>query len=157
MKVDVWFKVILFAFFGFLYWLALPYPQQSRQFPQLIALFSLILIAVSLIMDFTTGKTASAEIAEGGDTGLTMVDPTVQKERKTRVARAGGIILVSTALGFLGGFLVSTFLFFVGFALFFGKRETFWANTAVAVGVTGVIYVLFQRIMGVPLLGSVLW
>ena len=156
-KTEVRFKLFLFVFFGFLYWLAIPYPEKSRQFPQLIALVSLIMIVLSLIMDFTRGGTAKGEIADVEDTEMKMGDSTLKKERKKRFATAWGIILVSTAVGFLGGFLFSAFLIFLGFALFFGKREMFWKNTAVAFGVTVVIYFLFERIMGVPLLAGVLW
>jgi hypothetical protein len=155
-KTEVWFKLFLFAFFGFLYWLAMPYPEKSRQFPQLIALVSLIMIVLSLIMDFTRG-TAKEEIADVEDTEMKLGDSTLKKERKKRLTRAWGVILVSTAVGFLGGFLFSTFLFFLGFALFFGKREMFWKNTAIAFGITVVVYFLFERIMGVPLLAGVLW
>lgn len=155
-KTEVWFKLFLFAFFGFLYWLATPYPEKSRQFPQLIALVSLIMIVLSLIMDFTRG-TAKEEIADVEDTEMKLGDSTLKKERKKRFTRAWGVILVSTAVGFLGGFLFSTFLFFLGFALFFAKREMFWKNTAIASGITVVVYFLFERIMGVPLLAGVLW
>ncbi len=156
-KTDVWFKLFLFAVFAFLYWLAIPYPEKSRQFPQLIALVSLSLIVLSLLMDFTTKNVASGEIADVGDTELKPVAPTDTSTRTKRFTLAWGIILVSTAVGVLGGFLFSAFLFFWGFAFFFGDRTHFKRNSAVALGITVAIYLLFQQMMGVPLLAGVLW
>jgi len=157
LRTEVWFKLVLLVFFGFLYWLAIPYPEKSRQFPQLVALFSLILIVLSLVLDFARRGGVSGEVADVGDTELTIVDESVKRERTKRFCKAWAIILVSTAVGFWGGFLFSTFLFFVGSAFFFGKKENFWRNTLVAVGVTAIIYLVFQKIMGVPLLAGAFW
>jgi len=50
---EVWFKLVLLVFFILLYLFAIPYPEKSKQFPQLIAIFSLIMIVISLIINFT--------------------------------------------------------------------------------------------------------
>lgn len=148
-RAEVWFKVLLLVFFGAVYAVAQSYPPQSRQFPQLIAVISLALVVLALIRDVTAG--ARGPVATGSaDSG----DPPADL---SRVARAWAIILVGTGLGYLGGFLVSAFAFFVGFAFFFGERRRFWRTTAVAVGISAVIYLLFQTVMGVPLLAGVLW
>ena len=62
-RTDVRFKLVLMFFFGLFYVLAIPYPQKSRQFPQLIALFSLLAVVISLISDFVRKAAAAEEIA----------------------------------------------------------------------------------------------
>ena len=72
--VESCFKVILLVFFGTLYLLANSYPEKSRQFPQLIALFALAALGVSLTFDLIRERAASTEIADVGDTELMVVD-----------------------------------------------------------------------------------
>lgn len=158
-RTEVWFKLVLLILFSLLYLLAIPYPEKSKQFPQLIAVFSIVMIVISLIIDLTRKGTGVGEIADVGDTELKILDETTKKARRKRFYQAWGIILISTAIGFLGGFLFSTFSLFVGFALFFGKRtrKYLFKNIFIAVVMTILIYVAFQWIMGVPLLTGILW
>jgi hypothetical protein len=151
---EVWFKLVLVALFAAAAVVARGYPPRSRQFPELIALVSLGLLAVSLLRDLTR-RAFGHEIAETGDTELTIVDPAVRRERRRRVRRAGAIIAGSTALGFVGGFVVTVLLCYLGFAWFFGRRPLFLRNVAVAVAVTLAIYLLFDRVMAVPMLVGV--
>src|SRR4030042_7185863 len=156
-RTEVWFKLVLLILFSLLYLLAIPYPEKSKQFPQLIAVFSIIMIVISLMIDLNRKGTGVGEIADVGDTELKILDETTKKTRRKRFYQAWGIILISTAIGFLGGFLFSTFFFFVGFALFFGKKKYLFKNITIAFAMTILIYFIFQWIMGVPLLAGVLW
>ena len=76
---EVWFKLVLLVVFGLLFLLAIPYPEKSKQFPQLIALFSLIMIVISLIIDFTRKGTVAEGIADVDDTELKVFDDKTQK------------------------------------------------------------------------------
>ena len=154
---EVWFKLVLFVFFGFLFLFAIPYPEKSKQFPQLLTMFSLILIGISLITDFTRKGTVAAAIADVDDTELKVLDDTTKKSKKKRFYKAWKIILVSTAIGFLGGFLFTSFFLLIGFAIYFGERKNLSKNSFIAVLMTMIIYVSFQWIMGVPLLAGLLW
>jgi hypothetical protein len=154
---EVWFKLVLFLFFGLLFLLAIPYPEKSKRFPQLLAIFSLIMIVISLIIDFTRKGTVAEGIADVDDTELKILDDANQKTRRKRFYRAWEIILVSTAIGFLGGFLFTTFFLFMGFALFFGERKNLYKNTLIAVLMTIIIFFSFQWVMSVPLLAGLLW
>ena len=156
-RTEVWFKLILLAFFGFWYAQAFSFPEQSRQFPHLIAVPSLILTLISLIIDFTKKKEAAGEIAGTDDTELTVLGESARKERKKRFWQAWGIILVSMLVGFLGGFLFSAFFLLVGFALLFGNRENRVKNLVYAAAITIATYLTFQWFMDVPLLRGVLW
>src|SRR5213593_1053455 len=135
MRLEVAFELILLFGFAALYMVSTAYPERSRQFPQLIALVSMALTVLALVRNF----------AGAASTRRRRWD----RERAARVARAWGVIVVSTACGAVGGFLVSVLFFFLGFAFFFGTREAFWRHA--------VIWILFEGVMGVPLLGGVLW
>jgi hypothetical protein len=156
-RTEVWFKVVLLAFFGILYAQAFSFPQQSRQFPHLIALPSLILTLVSLVIDFAGKKMATGQIAGTEDAELTTLDESARRERKKRFWQAWGIILVSMAIGFLGGFLFSAFSLLVGFAFLFGRKENLRKNLIYAVAITIATYLVFQWFMDVPLLRGTLW
>ena len=153
--VESCFKIVLLFFFGTLYFLANSYPEKSRQFPQLVALFGLVSILVSFTFDLIRERAASVEIADVGDTELKVVDEGQKKQRRRRFYLAWAIILVSTGMGFLIGFLFTTFLLFVGFALFFGRREILIKNIFIAVAITAAVYFIFQRVFGVPLLSTI--
>ena len=155
--IEVWFKLALLVFFILLYLLAIPFPEKSKQFPQLIAIFSLIMIVISLIIDFTWKDKVAEGIADVDDTELKALDAPTQKTKRKRFYRAWGIILVSTAIGFLGGFLFTTFFLLMGFPLLFGEKRNLFKNTVVAIAMTVIIFFIFQWIFEVPLLQSFIW
>ena len=154
---EVWFKLVLFFLFGFLYLLSIPYPERSKEFPQILALLSIIMIVISLIIDFTRKGKVAEGIADVDDTELKVLDATTQKTRRKRFYKAWGIILVSTAIGFLGGFLFTTFFLLMGFPLLFGERRNLFKNTVVAIAMTIIIFFIFQWIFEIPLLESFIW
>jgi hypothetical protein len=156
-RTEVWFKLVLLAFFGLWYAQAFSFPEKSRQFPHLIALPSLILTLISLIIDFSRKKEIPGKIAGADDSTLAMLDSSTRKERRKRFWQAWGIILVSMAVGFFGGFLFSAFFLLVGFALLFGSSGNLIKNMILAVVITMATYVTFQWFMDVPLLRGVLW
>jgi hypothetical protein len=155
-RLDVWCKTALMALFVLLYVMARSYPSESRQFPQLIAVFTLVILVISLVRDFLGKKTAAPpESAESSDAGFQAVDQEIgQKEKKRRLYLTWGMILISTGIGFWGGFLITTFLLFIGFALFFGEKKHLMRNSLTAIAVTAVIYFIFEWVMRVPLLGN---
>jgi len=154
---EVWFKIILLFVFSGFYILAIPYPQESGQFPQLLAAISLILTLAALAADFLRAQVTAGEIGDVDDTELKVVDTATRNVRRRRFYQAWAILLVSTGVGYLGGFLFSTVLLFGGFGLAFGRRENLVKNMIVAVAMTVVVYFIFGRIMAVPLLNGVLW
>jgi hypothetical protein len=99
----------------------------------------------------------AGELTDVDEAEVKVLDEETKKARKQRFYKAWGIIIVSSAVGFLGGFLFSTFFYFLGFALFFGERKNLVKNILLAVAMTAVIYVTFETIMGVPLLEGILW
>lgn len=155
-RADVKIKIALLVFFALFYVLAIPFPQKSRQFPQLIAACSLVAVVVALVRDFTTKPAAGVRISGVDDTELSGTDEKGVREKRKRFYRAWAIILVSVGAGLIGGFLFTTFLLFGGFAVFFGRRQELARNIAVAVAMTVGIYLAFAWLMGVPLLSGIL-
>lgn len=154
---EVWFKfVLLFVFSGF-YILAIPYPQESKQFPQLLAAISLVLTVIALGLDFLRAQVLQGEIGDVDDTELKVVDAATRAARRRRFYLAWAILLVATGAGLLGGFLISTVILFGGFGLASGRKEHRVKDMIVAVAMTVVVYFIFGRIMAVPLLDGVLW
>jgi len=154
---EVWFKLVLFVFFGLFFLLAIPYPEKAKQFPQIIAIFSFIMIVISLMTDFIRKGKSAEGIADVDDTELKVLDAPIQKTRRKRFYKAWGIILVCTAIGFLGGFLFTTFFLLMGFPLFFGERGNLFKNTVVAIAMTIIIFFIFQWVFEIPLLISFIW
>jgi len=99
---EVWFKLVLLVFSGLFFLFAIPFPEKSKQFPQLIAVFSFIMIVISLIIDFSRKGRVAEGIAAVDDVELKVLDAPIQKTKRKRFYKAWGIILVSTAIGFLG-------------------------------------------------------
>ena len=154
-RLDVWCKMALMVLFAVLYLMARSYPDESRQFPQLIAVFTLAVLLYSLVRDFSGKTAASPGPAEASDAGFQAADQrNEEKEKRRRFTLTWGMIIVSTGLGFWGGFLITTFLLFIGFALFFGEKKHLVRNVISAVAVTAVIYIVFEWIMRVPLVGN---
>ena len=98
------------------------------------------------------------EIGEADDTELRVRirDRAAAKVKRGRFFRAWAVIIVSVALGYLGGFLITTFLLLFGFALISGDRKRLAQNTLIGTGVTLLTYLIFGLIMRVPLLESII-
>jgi len=156
-QTEVWFKLLLLILFLYFYFAVSAYPDRSRQFPHLITVSTLILIVISLIIDFTKKAKVEMEIGDADDTELRVLDETKRKVRRKRFYQAWGAILFAVAVGLVGGFLFSTFLLFFGFAIVFGNRKNLLRNTLVGIGMTALTYLVFDYVMQVPLLEGILW
>lgn len=156
-STEVWFKIVLLFVFSGFYILAIPFPQDSRQFPQLLAAISVVLTVIALATDFLRAQVIAGEIDGVDDTELKVMDAATRRARRRRFYQAWAILLAAAGAGYLGGFLFSTILLFGGFGLASGRRENLVRNMIVAVAMTVLVYFVFGRIMGVPLLNGVLW
>ena len=156
-SIEVRFKIVLLFVFSGFFILAIPYPQESRQFPQILAAISFVLTLSALGMDFLRTQVLAGEIGGVDDSELIVLDAPTRRARRRRYYQAWAIILVATGAGFLGGFLFSTIFLFIGFGLAFGGSENLVRSLVIAVAMTLLVYVVFGRIMAVPLLNGVLW
>ena len=155
-STDFWCKLALLFVFGAFYVLARPFPEESRQFPQLLAAISLLLTLAALAADLVQQGGTRGEIGDVDDTELKPVDAQTKSARSRRFWLAWTILLASAGAGLAGGFLYSVIGLFAGFALAFGSGEKRAGNLLVAAALTAAVYVVFGKLMGVPLLDGML-
>ena len=117
----------------------------------------MVLTLIALAMDFLRAQVIAGEIDGVDDTELKVMDVATRRARRRRFYQAWAILLAAAGAGFLGGFLFSTILLFGGFGLASGRKENLVRNMIVAAAMTVLVYFVFGRIMGVPLLNGVLW
>lgn len=153
---EVWLKIALLFVFSAFYVAALSFPDQSRQFPQLLAVASLVMTAIALVTDFTRRHAVRTEISGVDDTELRVLDADARRARKKRYYKAWAIILFSTIIGYLFGFLFSAVCLFAGFALYFGSRATVLRNLVAGTAMAIMVYLVFGVMMSVPLLNGAL-
>lgn len=155
-STDFWCKLALLFVFGAFYLLARSFPQEARQFPQLLAAISLLLTLVALGADLVRKDGTRGEVGGVDDTELKAVDPETRSARGRRFWLAWAILLASAGAGFAGGFLYSVIGLFAGFALVFGSREKRTGNLVIAAALTAAVYLVFGKLMGVPLMAGLL-
>ena len=156
-STETWCKIGLLFLFGACYVLALPFPEKSRQFPQLIALVSLGLTVIALVLDFTRKGALQAQFPGVDDAEVQVLDGPTRRAGRKRYYRAWAIVVVSTGVGILGGFLFSALFLVGGFSVLFGRRQDVKRNTLAGLAILAGVYILFGKLMGVPLLSGLLW
>lgn len=154
-RIDIKLKLLLLFFFISLYIISNTYPEKSKRFPQLISLSTTIIIIFSLILDFSKKEKIENEITDVGDTELKKIDESLKNVRRNRFYKAWGIILLSTAIGFWGGFLLSTFLLLIGFPIIFGEKNKLPKNITIAIILTLIVFFIFHWIFGISLLKGI--
>ena len=155
-STDFWSKLVLLFVFGAFYFLARPFPEESRQFPQLLAAISLLITLVALAADFVRRGAVGGEVGGVDDTELKPADPETRSARSRRFWQAWAILLASAGAGFAGGFIYSVIGLFAGFALAFGSAEKRASNLLVAAALAAAVYFVFGKLMGVPLMQGML-
>ena len=95
-RPEVWCKIGLVFVFGAFYVLAIPYPAKAREFPQLLAGFSLLMTVISLGFDFGRKGAQEVVIGDVDDTELKPLDLGERKVKRVRFYKASAIIGVST-------------------------------------------------------------
>jgi len=154
---DICFRLGLLALFAFFYVTASPFTLETKQFPQLIAICTMVVIILSLMADLKGKASAASEKTPKDHEKREVNDATTDGTSTRRFYEAWAIILVSTAIGFLGGFLFMVFLLFLGFGLRSVGRKKVLKTIIIAVLSTATIYYLFQSVVGIPLLDGILW
>jgi hypothetical protein len=177
-KVETIFKLCLLAFFLLLIWMSRDYPEKSRLFPQLMGGITIIFIMISFAQDLLIpkGETKRVEVKEpeppasdtreeklrqlkeveekAEDAGYEVLEETLRKKRLTQ---AVVIILISLAIGYLGGFLLIVPFYFITFGILHGNKKHYLRYIIIAIAVTVATYLSFTTLMAVPLLRGVLW
>jgi len=177
-KTETVFKLCLLVFLLLLIWVSRNYPEKSRLFPQLLGGITVIFIITSFIQGFlkprhgdekrevTQPGPPSSDIREemlrqlkeaeekAEDAGYEVLEESMRKKRLTQGVV---IILVSLAIGYLGGFLLTVPFYFITFGVLHGNRNQALKYIFIAAAVTVATYLSFSSLMGVPLLRGLLW
>jgi VIT1/CCC1 family predicted Fe2+/Mn2+ transporter len=89
-----------------------------------------------------------------GDAGYELLEKGL---RRKRLVQSVIIILISLGIGYLGGFLLTVPFYFITFGLLHGQKRQGLRYIVIAIVITGVIYLFFTHLMGVPLLRGIWW
>lgn len=141
-NTDFFFQAGVLSFFLLLLWDSRRYPFESRLYPQVIGIIALILVAVSLFQHFREEQEK--------------VTDSVVSLRRTRFFQISLILVFATALGFLGGFLLSVLCYYVAYAFFQEDKTKLLRTLIIGIALTVIFYISFGWFMNVPLFRGVL-
>jgi len=171
-KTEVSVKVFLLAFFLYLTGVSRGYPEKSALFPGLLGGVTAILIVISLAMDVIRFQKKGKVVAvrpdhpkEPSGAGDKEEEDNVEdgyeflaaRDRRRRLVQTLSLMLISLIVGLLGGFLWIVPFFFIAFGFLQGERGKRFNYIFLALAFTGVTYLFFVVLMGVPLLRGIWW
>ena len=144
LKLETLIQFLLFGLFAILLWESRSYPLKSRLYPQFIALTTMTLILVSLVQDFR-GMVKNRK--------LDVVKPIFHR----RFFQITFVIVLATFVGFLGGFILSVFCYYIVYALFQENKSQLFKHLAIGFILTVIFYFSFTLFIRVPLFRGWLW
>jgi putative exporter of polyketide antibiotics len=142
-NLNLFFHMGVLSFFLLLLWDSRRYSFESRLYPQVIGIIALILIAVSLFQHFR------------GEEQEKVLD-SLASLRRTRFLQISLILVFATAIGFLGGFLLSVLCYYVAYAFFQEDKTKLLRTLSIGIALTVIFYISFGWFLNVPLLRGVL-
>jgi hypothetical protein len=142
-NTDFFFQAGVLSFFLLLLWDSRRYPLESRLYPQVIGLITLVLIIISLFQHFR-----GEEQEKVRDAGADL--------RRKRFFQISLVVVFATALGFLGGFLLSVLCYYVAYAFFQEDKTKLLRTLIIGIALTVIFYISFGWFMYVPLFRGVL-
>lgn len=145
---DVLFLLAVFLIFLFFLKDSFNYPKDSRSFPDVIILSTLILSGFLLVVYFffpSLKRTIVSPEPEGGET---------HREWKTRgrFYRGWLSIIISILAAFLFGFLLLIPVSFISYTLLLGRKGMLLKVLLLALATTFLVYVVFDRFLGIPMM-----
>ena len=139
---EVLFKIGLLLFLALLFNESIEYPDHSRLFPQIVTIFGLIIVSLSLVRDFILGP----------DKKINQQSPAEKSETKTRFFKTVIVIILSFLFSLIGGILFVVPAAYVGYFAFFGKREMAGKILMITTVVTIIAYGIFKLVFKIPVL-----
>lgn len=152
-KGEVLFLLSIFLFFLILLQESFSYPFDSRSFPELIILCTLILSGILLVVTFFIP----------GLRNLMILPEPKGEERFSKEWRRGRFywgwlsIIIALLSAFLFGFIFLIPASFISYTLLLGRRSMFLKVLALSIVTTIVLYLLFDHFLGIPMMRGVLW
>jgi hypothetical protein len=153
-KGEVLFPLFIFLIFLFLLRESSSCPSESRAFPKLIILGTLILsgslLAVHFFFPFL--KNIIVSPVPGGE-------EEIQWEWKTRgrFYRAWMSIGISLLTAFLFGFVFLIPASFISYTLLLGRKRMFWKTLFLSLVTAVFLYIVFVHFLGIPMTYGFLW
>ena len=149
---DVFFLLFIFLTFLFLLREAQHYPQESRNFPELIIWCTLLLSGSLLIIYFFIPSWKDAVVSPDAAN-----EEKASTESEGRFFRGWICIAISLVAAFLFGFLFLIPAAFISYTAFLGQKGVFVKILFIALATAVVIYVVFDYFLGIPTLHGFFW
>lgn len=139
LNLDFFFQIALLGFFLLLIGISTSYPLESRIYPQGLCAITSVFLLISLVRHFRERIQEKEADPEGA-------------HRYRELFQVSVVIIIATAVGLLGGFLLGVLGYYVAYALFKEKRSHLPKTLGIGVALTVIYYILFGWVMNVPLL-----
>ena len=152
-KGEVLFLLSIFLFFLILLRESFSYPSDSRSFPELIILCTLILSGILLLVTFFIPALRNVMISPEPKG----VERFSKEWRKGRFYWGWLSIIIALLSAFLFGFIFLIPASFISYTLLLGRRSMFLKALALSAMTAIVLYVLFDHFLGIPMMRGVLW
>ena len=151
---DVLFLLTIFLIFLILLRDSYNYPSESRSFPQLIILGTLILsgglLAVYLFVPTLRDILVAPESDDDKETRM-------EWENRGRFSRGWMSIAISLVAAFFFGFIFLIPVSFISYMLLLGRKTMFIKILLLSLGTALLVYIVFDHFLGIPTMHGFLW
>jgi hypothetical protein len=153
-KGEVLFLLIILFFFLIVLRESSTYPLDTRSFPRLVILGTLILSVILLVVTFFMPSVKDAVVAP---------EPEGEKGSSTEWRTRGRFyqgwlsIITSLVAAFLFGFIFFIPTSFISYTLLLGRKRMLAKAVLLSLVTAVVVYIVFDRFLGIPTTRGLLW
>jgi hypothetical protein len=153
-KGETLFLLVIFLFFLFVLRESSTYPADTRAFPRLIILGTLILSVILLFITFFMPSVKGTVVAPEpeGDEGTSGAWRT-----RGRFYRGWLSIFMSLVTAFLFGFIFFIPVSFISYTLLLGRKRMLVKTLLLSVATAVVVFIAFDHFLGIPTMRGLLW
>jgi hypothetical protein len=153
-KGEVLFLLAVFLFFLFLLRESSTYPSDTRSFPVLIIVGTLILCGILLVVTFIVPSVKEAVVApdpEGNEKS------SGEWRTRRRFYRGWLSIIISLVAALLFGFIFFIPVSFVSYTLLLGRKQMLVKTLLLSAATAVVVFIVFDHFLGIPTMRGLLW
>ena len=153
-KGEVLFLLIIFFFMLVVLRESSTYPSDTRAFPRLIILGTLILSVILLAVTFFMPSVKKAVVTPepDGDEGSS-----TEWKTRGRFYRGWLSIITSLVAAFLFGFIFFIPVSFISYTVLLGRKRVLVKAVLLSLVTAAVVYIVFDRFLGIPTMRGLLW
>ena len=153
-KGEVLFLLGIFLFLLIILRESSTYPSDTRSFPQLIILGTLVLSVILLVVTFFMPSVKDAVVAPepGGDE-----ESSGEWRTRGRFYRGWLSIITSLVAAFLLGFIFFIPVSFISYTLLLGRKRMIVKTLLLSVATAVVVFIAFDHFLGIPTMRGFLW